>query len=93
MGHSIELIIIITLSSQRRGRCKTISKGSVSAAMTINSDCPLFKVLVASFAPFLIFLKPAACCINSRISFCNFLGAKGKAFDLVELLLSFSVFS
>ena len=82
---------VFTLSSHRSGKCRTISKGSVSAAMTINSDCPLFKVFVASFAPFLIFLNPAACWINSKISFCNFLGAKGKALDLVAL--SFSVFS
>lgn len=40
------------LSSQRRGRCSKISRGSVSAAITTNSQIPRFKVLVASLAPF-----------------------------------------
>ena len=35
------------LSSHSNGRCSKISIGSVSAAMTINSEIPLFKVLVA----------------------------------------------
>ena len=39
--------IIHTLSSHSKGKCSTISKGSASAANTINSDIPLFKVLVA----------------------------------------------
>lgn len=36
-----------TLSSHNNGRCNKISKGSASAAMTMNSDIPLFNVLVA----------------------------------------------
>lgn len=35
------------LSSQRRGRWRMISSGSASAAITINSAMPLFRVLVA----------------------------------------------
>ena len=34
-----------------------ISSGCASAANTINSAIPLFNVLVASLAPFLIFIK------------------------------------
>ena len=41
------------LSSASRGRWSRISSGSVSAAKTTNSEIPRFKVLVASFAPFL----------------------------------------
>ena len=51
------LIINNTLSSHSKGRCNTISKGVESAAITINSLIPLFKVLVASFAPFLTYMK------------------------------------
>lgn len=36
-----------TLSSQSKGRCSKISNGTASAAMTITSAKPLFKVLVA----------------------------------------------
>ena len=57
----------LTLSSQSNGRCKRISRGSVSAAMIITSAIPLLRVFVAvilyypwflllflpSFAPFL----------------------------------------
>lgn len=35
------------MSSHNNGKCNNISKGSASAAHTINSDIPLFKVLVA----------------------------------------------
>lgn len=35
------------LSSQSRGRWRMISSGSASAAITMNSEMPLFKVLVA----------------------------------------------
>ena len=42
-----------TLSSHSSGRCSTISIGSTSAAMTMNSQMPRFSVLVASLAPFL----------------------------------------
>lgn len=38
------------LSSHRRGRCSKISRGSVSAAMTMNSEIPRFNVLVAADA-------------------------------------------
>lgn len=41
------------LSSHKSGRCSKIASGAVSAARTIISDVPLFKVFVASFAPFL----------------------------------------
>jgi len=37
----------LTLSSHSRGRCKMISSGSASAAMTINSHMPRFSVFVA----------------------------------------------
>ena len=37
-----------TLSSARRGRCSKISMGSVSAAITTNSEMPRFSVLVAA---------------------------------------------
>ena len=40
------------LSSQSRGKCRRISSGSVSAAITMNSLTPRFRVLVASLAPF-----------------------------------------
>jgi hypothetical protein len=36
-----------TFSSQRRGRCKRISRGSVSAVRTMNSATPRLRVLVA----------------------------------------------
>ena len=36
-----------TLSSQRSGRCRRISRGSASAAITMNSARPRFKALVA----------------------------------------------
>ena len=36
------------LSSQRRGRCSKISIGSVSAAITMNSEMPRFSVFVAA---------------------------------------------
>lgn len=39
---------MFTLSSARRGRCRRISMGSVSAAMTTNSEMPRFRVLVAA---------------------------------------------
>ena len=41
------------LSSASRGRWRRISRGSVSAARTTNSEMPRLRVLVASFAPFL----------------------------------------
>lgn len=37
-----------TLSSASRGRWRRISSGSVSAAITTNSDIPLFRVFVAA---------------------------------------------
>ena len=41
-----------TLSSHNKGKCNKISRGSVSAAMTIKSVIPRFNVFVASLAPF-----------------------------------------
>ena len=41
-------IRIATLSSQRRGRCRRISRGLASAASTTNSEMPRFSVLVAA---------------------------------------------
>lgn len=35
------------LSSHNNGKCNKISKGSASAAQTMNSEIPLFNVLVA----------------------------------------------
>ena len=40
--------IELTLSSQSRGRWSKISRGSVSAAITMNSAMPRFKHLVAA---------------------------------------------
>jgi len=40
-----------TLSSASNGRWRRISKGSVSAAITMNSAIPLFNVLVAATTP------------------------------------------
>ena len=45
-----------TNTDNNNGKCNTISNGVASAAMMINSLIPLFKVLVASFAPFLTYL-------------------------------------
>lgn len=50
-----------TFYSHRIGKCNTIYKGLASAAMMISSVIPRFKVLVASFAPFLICFKEAHC--------------------------------
>jgi len=36
------------LSSASKGRWRRISRGSASAAITTNSEIPLFKVLVAA---------------------------------------------
>ena len=67
------------MSSQRSGKWRIISTGSVSAAIIISSEIPLFRVLVASLAPFFIYLRlntiwviftclsEAAYCIKSRI--------------------------
>ena len=41
------------LSSHSSGRCSTISIGSTSAVITMNSQMPRLSVFVASFAPFL----------------------------------------
>ncbi len=49
------------LSSHNKGKCNKTSIGSQSAAMMINSEIPLFKVLVASLAPFFNCLKLVAC--------------------------------
>lgn len=35
------------MSSASKGRCRRISRGSVSAAITTNSEIPLFRVFVA----------------------------------------------
>ena len=67
MAHSNGLSQKITLSSHNNGKCNTISNGVVSAAITINSAIPLFNVLVASLAPFLICFKAAAYYNNSYI--------------------------
>jgi len=42
-----------TLSSHKRGKWRTISRGVVSAAIMTSSAIPLLRVLVVSFAPFL----------------------------------------
>ena len=44
---SPELEEMCTFSSQSRGRCKRISRGSVSAVRTMSSAIPRFKVFVA----------------------------------------------
>ena len=40
------------LSSHNKGKCMTISIGSVSAAIMMTLAIPLFKAFVASLAPF-----------------------------------------
>jgi len=40
----------LTLSSHSNGRCKIISSGSESAAMTMNSEMPRLSVFVAKMA-------------------------------------------
>ena len=65
------------LSSHNNGRCNKISKGSASAAMTMNSDIPLFNVLVASLAPFFNSLQLAAFCTRSKIFCVRFGSANG----------------
>lgn len=42
------------LSSHRRGRCSRIASGVVSAARTMSSLIPRFRVLVDSLAPFFV---------------------------------------
>ena len=42
--------LLRTLSSASSGRCSRISNGSVSAAITTNSEIPRFRVLVAAMA-------------------------------------------
>ncbi len=61
------------------GRCNTISSGLASAAMMINSVIPLFKVLVASLAPFLICLRAAHWANKSWSSEANYSVANGWA--------------
>jgi hypothetical protein len=51
--------------SHKIGKCNTISNGLASAAIIINSVIPLFKVFVASFAPFFICLSDAHWAIKS----------------------------
>ena len=60
----------LTLSSQRSGRWRMISSGSVSAARTTKSASPLFRALVVSFAPFfnyIIWQQVSTSAINSII--------------------------
>ena len=45
-------LVLFTLSSQRSGRCRMISSGSVSAASTTRSARPRLRALVVSLAPF-----------------------------------------
>lgn len=56
---------MITFYSQRIGKWRTISRGLASAAMIMSSVIPLFNVLVASLAPFLICLREAHCATKS----------------------------
>lgn len=39
----------VFLSSHRRGKCRRIAKGSVSAANTMNSDMPRLRVFAANY--------------------------------------------
>ena len=73
------------MSSHRSGKCNKISNGSASAAMIINSLIPLFSVLVASLAPFLIYFKLAAYWIKSIILPPNSLSAKGVALGFTDI--------
>lgn len=70
------------LSSHNKGRCNKISIGSVSAAMMMNSEIPLFKVLVASLAPFFNWRKFCDCWTTSKICWVKAVSANGKAFGL-----------
>jgi len=67
------------LSSQRSGKWRMISNGSVSAASTIKSAQPLFKALVVSLAPFLRSLKFLAWLSKSRTALPIWLSAFGQA--------------
>lgn len=78
------IIKLFTFYSQRMGRCNTISNGLASAAIIINSVIPLFKVLVASLAPFLICFKEAHWATKSVISEPNYSVANGWALSEIS---------
>jgi len=78
------------LSSQRSGKCKMISRGSVSAARIMSSATPLFKALVVSLAPFLSWLRVLAWLIKSSSSLPILLSAFGQARLLSTTASSFS---
>ena len=65
------------MSSHRIGRCRTISIGSVSAAMMTSSAFPRFSAFVASFAPFLTRPWFAACSTSDSSFACSSFGASG----------------
>lgn len=83
------------LSSHKSGKWSKISIGSVSAAMMMNSEIPLFKVLVVSLAPFLSCLKFCACWTRSKICWDNAESASGNAFgfgaDIFVILIEAGV--
>ena len=78
-------------SSHKMGKCNTIYNGLASAAMIISSVIPLFKVLVASLAPFLTCFNDAHWAIKSLTAEDNYSVAKGWAlsFDIFLWLLIF----
>jgi len=94
-----------TLSSHNKGRWRTISRGSVSAAMIISSAIPLFKVFVASLAPFfnygkfskesliwkITLFKAAACCTRLRSFLVSSLSARGLVLEISESSYSYKV--
>jgi len=74
------------LSSHSNGKCSRISKGSASAAITINSATPRLSVLVASFAPFFNCLWFEAWFTSSNIFLLISLSASGKALGSISLV-------
>ena len=77
--HVLGINLKNTFYSQRIGRCRTISKGLASAAMTIRWVMPLLRVLVDSLAPFLICLRDAHWATRSLISEASYYVAMGCA--------------
>jgi len=65
--------------------------GWASAAMMISSVIPLFNVLVASLAPFLICLRVVAYCSKSMILVLSCVSANGVALGLMEIMIQYVI--
>lgn len=75
---------MVTFYSQRIGRWRTISNGVASAAIMISSVMALFKVLVASLAPFFICFRAAHWATRSFISEASSSVANGWALSEIS---------